>query len=149
MSDFYPPALYAGWAHQLRGDRAAARAAFDSALVFLDSAIVRFPDDWPVHGARGLALAGVGRRDEALREVRWLRECPIYRNDAYLRPSVASGAAKILAHVGETDASLDVIEELLAERPPGMNIHFLRLDPLWDPIREHRRFKAVLATYGT
>lgn len=97
----------------------AARAAFDSALVFLDSAILKFPDDWPVHVARGLALAGLGRRDEALREVRWLQECLIYRSDAYLRPSVAVGAAQILAQAGETNAALEVIERLFAERPSG------------------------------
>jgi len=147
VTDFNPVPLYAAWAHQLRGDRAAARAAFDSARMVLDSAILKFPDDWPVHQARGMALAGLGRRDEALREVRWLQECLIYRKDAFLRPGLASGAAKILAHVGETDASLDLITHLLAERPSGLSIHTLRLDPLWDPIREHPRFQALLAKY--
>lgn len=70
---FEPSALYAGWAHQLRGDPRSARAAFDSARVLLDSVIRELPDDWRVHVARGLALAGLGRLDEALREARWIR----------------------------------------------------------------------------
>jgi serine/threonine protein kinase/tetratricopeptide (TPR) repeat protein len=148
VSDFDPIPLYAAWAHQLRGDSAAARAAFDSALALLHSAILKFPDDWPVHRARGMALAGLGRRDEALREVRWLQEGLIYRNDAFLRPGVAAGAAKILAQVGDAEASLDVIERLLAERPPGMSVQILRLDPVWDAIRQHPRFRALLAKHG-
>jgi hypothetical protein len=95
-----------------------------------------------------MALAGLGRRDEALREVRWLRESLIYRKDAYLRPGVEVGAAKILAQIGETDAALDAIDRLLAERPPALSTHFLRLDPLWDPIREHARFRALVAKHG-
>jgi serine/threonine-protein kinase len=56
---FLPSSLCAAWAHQLHGDRPAARAAFDSARVLLDSVIRGFPDDWRVHAARGLALAGL------------------------------------------------------------------------------------------
>ncbi|MBW3553148.1 MAG: protein kinase [Gemmatimonadetes bacterium] len=144
---FDPRSLYAAWAHQLRGDGVAARAAFDSALVVLDTAIVKFPDDWPVHRARGMALAGLGRRDEARREARWLLECLIYRKDAYLRPGVALGAARILAQAGEASAALDVIEGLLAERSSALSVHALRLDPRLDPIREHPRFKTLLAEY--
>jgi tetratricopeptide (TPR) repeat protein len=69
-----PSPLYAAWAHQLRGDHAAARAAFDSARVFLDSLIKELPDDYRVHWARGLALAGLGRRADARREARWLEQ---------------------------------------------------------------------------
>jgi TolB-like protein len=145
---FEPTSLYAAWAHQLRGDTAAARAAFDSAIVLLDSAILEYPDDWPVHHARGMALAGLGRRDEALREVRWLQECLIYREDAYLRPGVALGAARILAQAGEASAALDVIEQLLAERHSALSVHVVRLDPRLDPIRKHARFKALLAEYS-
>src|SRR5262249_61170957 len=67
---FSPSALYAAWAHQLRGDQAAARVAFDSARVQLDSWLRVHPDDWRAHGERGLALAGPRRRAAGLREAR-------------------------------------------------------------------------------
>lgn len=145
---FHPSSLYAAWAHQLRGDRAAARAAFDSALVILDSAIVKFPEDWPMRQTRGMALAGLGRRDEALREASWLRRSFIYRKDLFLRPYVVIGAAQILAHAGEPDAAVDDLERLLADEAPALSVHSLRLEPVWDPIREHPRFRALLAKYA-
>ena len=144
---FLPTALYAAWAHQLRGDHAAARAAFASAHVRLDSVLRELPDDWRVHAARGLALAGLGRRDAALREARWLRQSVVYREDAYKGPSVAEDRARILAQAGEADAALDEIERLLA-RPSWLSVHTLRLDPRWDPIRNDPRFQALLRRYG-
>ena len=142
-----PSSLYAAWAHQLRGDQAAARAAFDSARVRLDSVLSERPDDWRVHDARGLALAGLGRRDEALREARWLQESVVYREDAFMGRILAEARALILAQAGDADAALDEIERLLAG-PSYLNVHILRLDPRWDPIRDHPRFKALLAKYG-
>ncbi len=143
---FKPTSLHAAWAHQLRGDRPAARAAFDSARVLLDSVIRELPDDFRVHAARGLALAGLGRRDEALREARWLQQSVAYREDAVAGPMLAEDRARILTQAGEADAALDEIERLLSG-PSLLSVHTLRLDPLWDPIREHPRFQALLAGY--
>ena len=142
-----PSSLYAAWAHRLHGDRPAARAAFDSARVLLDSVLRELPDDWRVHAARGLALAGLGRRDETLQETRWLQQSVVYREDALQGPQVAEDRARILAQAGEAEAALDEIERLLAG-PSWLSVHTLRLDPLWDPIRDHPRFKALLAKYA-
>lgn len=60
---------------------------------------------------------------------------------------MAEERAKILAQAGEADAALDEIERLLAG-PSWLTVHTLRLDPRWDLIREHPRFKALLAKYG-
>ena len=144
---FVPTALYAAWAHQLRGDDTAARAAFGSALERLDSAAVKLPDDERVYAARGLALAGLGRREEALREARRVQQSLVYREDAVIGTDVAEDRARILAQAGDTDAALDEIERLLA-RPSRISVHTLRLDPRWDPIREHARFKALLKKYA-
>jgi serine/threonine-protein kinase len=143
---FLPTSLHAAWAHQLRGDDVAAHAAFDSARVLLDSVLAALPDDWRVHAARGMALAGLGRRQEALREARWLQQSVVYREDPYSSRRVAEERARILAQAGAVDAALDEIEQLLAG-PGYLSVHMLRLDPRWDPIREHPRFQALLVKY--
>jgi serine/threonine-protein kinase len=142
-----PTTLYAGWAHEVRGDATAARAAFDSARMLLDSIVAALPEDWRVHAARGLALAGLGRRPEALREARWLQRSEIYRGDAVGGTLLAEDRARILARSGEADAALDEIERLLAGPSWQLSVHSLRLDPRWDPIREHPRFQALLEQY--
>ncbi len=143
---YLPSALYAAWAHELRSDQAAARAAFDSARVRLDLALSELPNDWRIHAAHGLALAGLGRRDGALREARWLQQSVVYRGDAFDGPTVTEDRALILAQAGDAEAALDEIERLLAG-PAWLSVHALRLDPRWDPIRDHPRFKALLAKY--
>ena len=147
QGSYLPTALYAAWAHQLRGDRAAARAAFDSARVLLDSVVVLLPDDYRLHAARGLALAGLGRRQEALREGRWLQQSKVYREDALTGPNLAEARARILAAIGDAAAALSEIERLLAG-PSNLSVHTLRLDPRWDPIRNDPRFQALLVRYA-
>ena len=145
---FRSSALYAGWAHRLRGDHEAARAAFDSARLQLDSRLREVPDDYVSHYARGMALAGLGRRAEALREARWLQQFVIYREDPWEGPDLAEERALILAQLGDAEGACDELGRLLAE-PSDVTVHTLRLYPLWDPIREHPRFKALLAKYGS
>ena len=119
---YVPKALYAAWGHELRSDGPAAHAAFDSARGLLDSVIRAIPDDWRVHAARGLALAGLGRRDEALHEARWLQQSPVYREDALQGPLLAEARARILARTGDVDAASGrnrtaAGPALLAQRP--------------------------------
>ena len=144
---FLPSALYAAWAHQLSGDSGAALAAFDSALVLLDSALALLPDDWRVHSARGLTLAGLGRRPEAQREARWLSESTVYRDDAFFAAGVAVERAQILAGIGDVNAALTEIQRLLAG-PSGPSVYEFQVSPLWDPIRVHPGLQALLVKYA-
>ena len=58
-------------------------------------------------------------------------------------PQVAEDRAPILVQTGDADAALDEIERLLV-RPSWLSGQALRLDPLWDKIRDNPRFREVL-----
>jgi len=145
---YLPSTLYAGWAHQLRGEHAAARVAFDAARVNLDSALKGLADDWRVHAARGFAVAGLGSLDQAVGEADWLQQSKVYREDAHFGTMAAEARAQILAQAGHAAGALDEIERLLAG-PSWLSVHTLRLDPRWDPIRNHPRFQALLKKHGS
>jgi len=142
-----PPALFAAWSYRLLGDAAAARTSFESALAQLDEKLRELPEDWQVHAGRGLALAGLGCRDQAIEEAHRLRSSRVYQEDAFVGPSVAEERARILAEVGEHEDALLEIERLLAA-PAYFSVHSLQLDPRWDPIRGHPKFQALLANYA-
>jgi hypothetical protein len=73
----------------------------------------------------------------------------VYREDSFYGPSqVGPARAQILAQAGEVDAALDEIERILS-RPAWFSVHTLRLDPLFDPLREHPRYQALLVKYGS
>jgi serine/threonine protein kinase/TolB-like protein/Flp pilus assembly protein TadD len=145
---FLPSALYRGWAHQMRGDAASAHDAFGAAVSRLDVAVRELPNDWRVHAARGLALAGAGRPDDAVAEASWLQQCEVYRNDAHYGTIAAEFRAQILAQSGRADRALDEVERLLTG-PSWLSVHTLRLDPRWDPIRAHPRFEALLRKFSS
>jgi serine/threonine-protein kinase len=132
----------------LRHEGPAGRAAFDSARVLLDSVTRERPDDWRVHAARGLALAGLGRRDDARREAGWLQQSRVYREDKWEGPMLGEERARILAGTGDVDEALVEIERLLSG-PSWLSVNMLRVDPRWNPVRDQPRFKALLAKYAT
>jgi serine/threonine-protein kinase len=56
-------------------------------------------------------------------------------------------AAESYLLIGEYDAALDQIEYWLS-RPSYLSVGLLRVDPIWDPIRDDPRFQALLVRYG-
>jgi serine/threonine protein kinase/Tfp pilus assembly protein PilF len=148
QSIYLPVSLYTAWAHQIRGDNSAAQAAFGSALMVLDESLRELPDDYRVHTARGLALAGLGQKEEALCETDWLQQSEIYREDALDGTILAEDRAKIMAQIGETNSALDEIEKLLL-KPSELSVNTLRLDPIWNPIRDSPRFQELIRKYET
>lgn len=48
-----------------------------------------------------------------------------------------------LARAGEANAALDEVERLIG-RASFVTVRMLRMDPLWDPIRDHPRFRPLL-----
>jgi TolB-like protein len=144
----FQPLLYSAWAHRMKGDQRSARSAFEQTIAVLDTVRVGdSPAAWNVVADRGLALAGLGRRNEALRAAGRLVEFADYRDDALARPYVATARAMIFAQLGDADAAVKELEWLL-RGPSELTVPILRLDPRWDPIREHPRFKALLLKYA-
>jgi serine/threonine-protein kinase len=110
--------------------------------------LVQDPEDWRLHAARGLTVAGLGRTQDAVEEARWLEESDIYQRDRFNGFSLREYRARILAQAGEAEAALDELEELVPGPSFYVSAWSVRLSPLFDPIRDHPRFRALLEQYA-
>lgn len=97
-----------------------------------------------VHSCLGMALAGLGMKEEAI--AAGLRAASLLPDsrDAMLGPSIAVHLAVIYAMVGQYEAALDRIEHLLSI-PGYLSARILSIDPIWTPMRGYPRFERLLS----
>jgi serine/threonine-protein kinase len=126
--------------------RQSASARYDSARVDIERTIRSNPQSIYVcyyHAYLGLACAGLGRREEAIREGKEaVRIMPISK-DALMGPELVNYLAEIYMRCGEHEAAIDQLETLLSLQGFYLTANILRLDPLWDPIRSNPRFRGL------
>src|SRR5712692_10899084 len=129
--------------YDLRGNRAQARVYADSARLAMEEQLRAAPEDGQRHVFRGLALAYLGRKAEAIAEgKRGVALWPISR-DAYNGPYIQHQLARIYLLVGEPEKALDQLEPLL-KIPYHLSPGWLRIDPTFAPLQGNPRFKRLV-----
>ena len=146
--EYEPKELLACRCLLARGAANEVERACMSAVERIQVEIQTRPDDYRLYSALGRALAFLGRQDEALRAGEHAVELMPISKDATRGPNTVINLAEIYTRVGETDKALDLIQELLSI-PCHLSVGLLRLDPAWDPLRDHPRFQALLEKYDT
>jgi serine/threonine-protein kinase len=114
-----------------------AKGANEAALSAFQKARKLSGDDPFVRGWIGLALAGLGRTGEARQA---LAELQVSRQGTFV-PLLAP----MLIHIGlaEFDQALECLEQVCREH--YAYIVNVRVDPVFDPLREQLRFRSVLS----
>jgi TolB-like protein/tRNA A-37 threonylcarbamoyl transferase component Bud32 len=135
---------------RLKGDVAAARAAFIRARAQVEEELQDHPDDMRLVSDLGLIDAALGRKEEALSEGRRAIELAPVAQEALRGPHNNEGFARtqfavICAWVGETQLALEQLEAL-AKTPGGPGYGNLRLSWMWDPLRGEPRFEKIVAS---
>jgi len=130
------------------GEKKEAAASCEEAVELLEGEIALSPVDTRLHVAIGHAFALLGRDEEAVRAGRRAVELLPISKDADAGPFQLIELAKIYSRVGEHDEALRLIDQLLSI-PCDLSVGMLRLDPVWDPLRDLPRFQALLEKYDT
>jgi TolB-like protein len=141
---YSPMSLLSGLARQRIGDEAGAAAAFDSARAEMEALVAADPEESRYRSSLGLALAGLGRHEAAIREGReGLRLMPPDK-EAWRGGYRVIDLARIYAMTGRTDEAIEQLEYVMSI-PADLSAWELRLDPMWDPLRGDPRFEALIA----
>ncbi len=86
------------------------------------------------------AYAGLGEKDKALEQAR--QAIADYATDALSKPFAESTLAIVQAQFGDIDSAIAALPHLL-EVPNGETPGSLRVNPLWDPLRNDPRFQKL------
>lgn len=140
-----PLAMVIAWAHEALGNTRLAQQAYREALAALEQALESRPADFRIRMALGLAHAGLDDREQAIRFAdEAVRLYPISK-DAWAGPIVARNRVLVLTRVGELDAALEQVAELLSSPNPGASPALFRIDPRLAELHRHPRFEEVMA----
>jgi tetratricopeptide (TPR) repeat protein len=129
--------------HAMRGQPALSRAYADSAQLAYEKSIREEPNDGQLHALRGMSLAFLGRREDALREAQRAVELLPIEKDAYFGPYLQLHLARVHMMVGSKDKAVELLKPLV-EVPNNLSKAWLRVDPTFDPLRSHPRFQALV-----
>jgi serine/threonine protein kinase/tetratricopeptide (TPR) repeat protein len=126
-------------------DEGKAHTAFTAALAEQEKIVRAEPNYAPAFCVLGLINAGLGRKDEALREGRRAVELLPIEKDALIGKHMIEYLAMIAAWVGDKDLACEQLA--IAARPPSdVSYGKLKLMPWWDPLRGDPCFEKIVAS---
>jgi TolB-like protein/predicted Ser/Thr protein kinase/Flp pilus assembly protein TadD len=137
--------FWMGVVARAEGDVVAAQAAFTAARAEQEAAVRAQPDYAPALSILGVIDAGLGRKEEALREGRRAVELMPIAKDSTDGPQLVFQLALIYAWTGERDLAIEQLE-IVAKIPAGPSYGMLRLSPVWDSLRGDPRFEKIVAS---
>jgi tetratricopeptide (TPR) repeat protein len=143
--NYLPGASYYNRAamYGLMGEPELEHAYYDSARTVLEKGVAAAPQDARYHSGLGIVYAGLGRREDAIREAELAAQLAPLSGDVMQNYFIAINLARTYAMVGEFDAAVDRLEELLST-PSLVSTASIRVNPFWIPLHGHPRFQRLL-----
>jgi tetratricopeptide (TPR) repeat protein len=130
----------------LAGQTEAAKSAGEEARPLLEARLRELPDDTSVMTELSWVYLALGRHADALRLSRHAADTISIEKDALAGPNFQNGLAQIEARAGAPAEAVKRLRYLLSI-PAGQvaSIARLKIDPVWDPIRDRPDFQQLLS----
>jgi serine/threonine protein kinase len=137
-----------GLVARARGDKQKALAVFAAARKKVDATWGDKPKDSGYLSLLARLDAGLGQKEEAIREARRAVELQPIAKDSVNGPTWVANLALVYAWTGERDRAREQLEKV-AKIPNGPTYGDLRFNPCWDDLRGDKRFDKIVAATKT
>src|SRR5438094_301015 len=144
--------FWLGWAQEVAGDQAAAQGTWRQARTELEPFVKEQPDNYQLIGDLALTNMGLGDKAAAFTLAQRAMAAIPLEKDAYLGACPIEIFARVAARLGEPDRAIAALQQVLsmpyavplavAPLTPAL----LRLDPMFDPLRNDPRFQKLAAS---
>jgi len=146
--------FYLGWAEEVAGDRAAAQESWRQARSELEPFLKEQPENYILIGDLALTNVGLGDKAAALALSEQAMAANPIEKDAVTGPAPIEILARVAAQIGELDRAITALQKLLSIPYAGplatqnvpLTPALLRLDPMFDPLRDDPRFQKLVAS---
>jgi serine/threonine protein kinase/predicted Zn-dependent protease len=140
----FPRAFKAGLIARAQRDAQKTQLFFEAVRPLAEQAVFNQPDDPKALSLLAQVDAALGRREDALREAnRALAMAPISKN-ANLGTDLAVDLAQVYAWTGQRDLAFQQLRSLV-KTPKALDYGQLKLDPIWDDLRDDPRLDDLLS----
>jgi TolB-like protein/Tfp pilus assembly protein PilF len=130
----------------LAGETDAAKSTGEEALPLVEARLRARPDDTLAMTELSWVYLALGRNTDALRLSRQAADSMSIEKDALAGPSFQNGLAQIEARAGAAEEAIKRLRHLLSIPAGGVaSIALLKIDPVWDPIRNRPDFQQLLS----
>ena len=146
---FFPLDLMRGLTEFYLGDKSTATELFESADSTLRNSLQEMQEDPRIFSALSFALAGLGNRAEAIEAANKAADLYPVSNDAVDGPLYVLNFARTYAMLGERDAAIEKLSDLLA-RPSNWYVssNVILRDPAFEELHAEPRFIQLMERYS-
>ncbi len=130
----------------LAGQGAAAKLECEQTRTLLEARLAERPEERISMTALAWAYVCLGRNADALRVARQAADLLPIEKDAIVGRILLAGLAEIEARTGRAEEAVKILRQLITAPAGGVvSIARLRIDPVWDPIRDNPGFQKLLS----
>jgi TolB-like protein/Tfp pilus assembly protein PilF len=142
--------FYLGWAQDVAGDHTAAQESWRRARSELEPFLKEQPENFGLMGELALTSMGLGDKAAAFKLIERAMIVISIEKDAVWGPIPIEILARVSARMGEPDRAIAALQKLLSIPYDGalaqnvpLTSALLRLDPMFDPLRNDPRFQKL------
>jgi serine/threonine-protein kinase len=130
----------------LAGQGAVARSECEQTRALLEARLAERPEDRISLTALAWVYVCLGHNADALRVARQAADLLPIQKDALAGPFFLAGLAEVQARTGKPEEAVEILRQLITA-PAGqvVSIARLKIDPVWDPIRNDPGFQKLIS----